>query len=416
MKADSIAIFHSNDHMPRNGDQGYRFRQNSDLFYLSGLDQAECVLVLYPGSPRDGYQEMVFIKRISEHDAMWQGSMYTPETAREISGVEKVHYLDEMEVVLRPLILAAKRIYLNTNENSRYFSDVPYRDFRMGRELMAQYPLHKYHRAQPILRKLRMIKSPYEQGVMQRAIDITARAFERVVRFVEPGVGEYEVEAEIIHELLRNRATGFAYDSVIASGADNCILHYDANNKVCREGELLLLDFGAEYAHYAADLSRTIPVSGRFTDRQRQVYDAVLRVQRAAIQLFVPGNTLEEYHQQVGELLTAELLDLSLLDRTDVKNQTKEQPAHKRYSYHRTAHHLGLDVHDLHNPYTFMQAGMVFTCEPGIYLPDEGFGIRLENNILITDDGPQDLTGHIPIEAEEIEEMMASRQLVEEVE
>jgi Xaa-Pro aminopeptidase len=406
MSPDSIAIFQSNDRMPRNGDTSFPFRQNSSLFYLSGLDQEETVIVLFPDCIKDGFHEVAFIRRTDDHLAVWEGEALTKEQARRISGIEKVFWLDEMDTVLHELVLLAKRVYVNLNEHDRFNSEVPDRNLRFTRELQSRYPAHKFHRAQPILKKLMMIKQPYEVEVIKQAIDITGHAFQRVLDFVRPGVMEYEVEAEITHEFIRRRANGHAYEPIVASGKNNCVLHYVKNNQVCRAGDLVLLDFGAEYANYAADLSRTIPVSGQFTERQRKVYDAVLRVLRRASNLLVPGLTLDDYHKEVGQLMQSELLDLGLLDKTDIKNQDEKRPAYKRYFMHGTSHHLGLGVHDLANRYDPIQAGMLFTCEPAIYIPEEGLGIRLENDILVTDHGPVDLMDRIPIEAEEIEMLM----------
>ena len=406
MISDSIAIFNSNDLMPRNGDTFYPFRQNSDLFYLSGLDQPDTVIVLFPDCIKEGFREVAFIKRTDEYVATWEGHKYTQEEAREVSGIEKIYWLDEMETILHELILLAKRIYINTNENDRFRSDVVSRDLRFAQELKTRYPAHKYHRAQPILKKLAMIKSPYEIDLIKTSIDITSKAFRRVLDFVKPGVMEYEVEAEIIHEFIKNKATGHAYEPIVASVANDCVLHYTQNNQPCKDGDLLLMDFGAEYANYAADLTRTIPVNGHFTDRQRAVYKAVHCVMKEAKTMLVPSTTLEEYQKAVGKIMESELLKLKLLDKTDIKNQNPDYPAYKKYFMHGTSHHLGLDVHDLANRYTPIQAGMVFTCEPGIYIREENLGIRLENDILVTDTEPVDLMADIPVEAEEIEELM----------
>ena len=406
MQPDSIAIFHSNDLMPRSGDTYYPFRQNSGLFYLSGLDQEESVLVLFPDCIKEGFQEVAFIKRTDETIAIWEGEKYTKEKAREISGIERIYWLDEMDAILHELILLSKRIYLNLNEHDRFQTPVSSRDLRFVRQLQDSYPLHKFHRAQPILKKLVMVKSPTEVALIQHAANITGQAFQRVMNFTRPGVMEYEIEAEIIHEFIRSGANGHAYDPIVASGANTCVLHYGANNQRCKEGDLLLLDFGAEYANYAADLSRTIPINGQFTERQKAIYNAVLHTMKEAKQMLVPGTTLEEYHKEVGKIMESELLGLGLLSQTDIKNQDEQHPAYKRYFMHGTSHHLGLDVHDLSNRYDPIQAGMVFTCEPGIYIREENIGIRLENDILVTDDGPIDLMENIPIEAEAIEEVM----------
>lgn len=411
MKADSIAIFHSNDMMPRNGDQYFPFRQNSNLFSLCGLDQEETVLVLFPDCIKDGYHEVAFIKKTNEKIATWEGHKLSKTEAQNISGIEKICWLDELETLLPELIYLAKRIYVNTYENERFHTDVPSRDLRFAQYLKNRYPAHKYHRSQPILKKMAMIKSSYEVELLQRACDITEKAFDRVLNFVEPGIMEYEIEAEITHEFLRNRASGHAYSPIIASGANACVLHYNENNQACQDGDILLLDFGAEYANYAADLTRAIPVNGQFTERQRSVYDAVLRVLREATQMLLPGVNLEDYHREVGKMMESELLILGLLDKRDIKNQTKDKPAYKKYFMHGTSHHLGLDVHDLSSRYTPIQAGMVFTVEPGIYIPEEKLGIRLENDILVTDQGPYNLMANIPIEAEAIETAMLEKVL-----
>ena len=406
MLPDSIAIFHSNDLMPRNGDTFHPFRQNSDLFYLSGLDQEETVVVLFPDCVKEEFQEIAFIKRTDEFIAIWQGEKLTKEKATAISGIQKVYWLDQMDNILNELILLSKRIYVNPNENDRFNSAVEDRNLRFAKALQKRYPLHKYHRSQPLLKKLAMIKSPLEIELMQRAIHITGDAFKRVLEFVQPGVMEYEVEAEITHQFIKSGANGHAYEPIVASGANSCILHYVKNNQRCKEGDLLLMDFGAEYANYAADLSRTVPVSGQFTDRQRKVYDAVLTVMKGAQELLVPGTMLEDYHKEVGKMMESALLDLKLLTPSDIEKQDSSYPAYKKYFMHGTSHHLGLDVHDLANRYDPIQAGMVFTCEPGIYIREEEIGIRLENDILVTDAGPVDLMAGVPIEAEEIEELM----------
>jgi Xaa-Pro aminopeptidase len=408
MRQDSIAIFHSNDRMPRNGDSCYPFRQNSDLFYLSGLDQEETVLVLFPDCVKEGFREVAFIKKTNEYIARWEGHKHSKEEARAVSGIDKIFWLDEMDGILHELILLAKRIYVNLPEHDRFVPDVPSRDLRNTRLLQERYPAHKFHRAQPLLKRHAMIKSVQEIALIREAVDITGKAFQRVMSHVRPGVAEYEIEAEITHEFLRNRATGHAYTPIIASGANSCVLHYTQNNQVCKEGDLLLLDFGAEYANYAADMTRTIPVSGHFSKRQRAVYESVLRVLKYARAMLTPGVLIDEYNKEIGRQMESELLELGLLDKNDVKTQDKNYPAYKKYFMHGVSHHLGLDVHDRADRYDPVQAGMVFTCEPAIYIPEEGFGIRLENDILVTDHEPIDLMSHIPIEAEEIETLMNS--------
>ncbi len=405
MRPESIALFHANDQMPRNGDQYFEFRQNSNLFYLCGLDQPEVVLVLFPDCIKETFREILFIKRCNEKISIWEGYKYTKEDARRISGVEKIYFLDEMPNILHELMLLAKRIYTNIPENDRFQPEVESRDARFTREYVQKYPAHKFHRAQPILKKLVMIKSDIEIYLLRHSMDITDKAFRRVLSFVKPGVLEYEIEAEISHEFIRNRA-GHGYHPIIGSGKNSCILHYNQNDQVCKDGDLLLLDFGAEYAHYSADLTRTIPVNGQFTERQRAVYNAVLRVMREATAMLVPGNNLTDFQKEVGSIMESELLGLGLISKEDIKNQDPDWPAYKKYFMHGTSHHLGLDVHDLSNRYDPFQAGMVFTCEPGIYIPEENFGIRIENDILVTDHEPVDLMAHIPVEADAIETLM----------
>ncbi|MEM1321795.1 MAG: aminopeptidase P family protein [Bacteroidota bacterium] len=406
MQADTIAIFNSNDLMPRNGDQFHPFRQNSDLFGLCGIDQEETVLVLFPNCVKEQFKEVLFIRRSNEHIAVWEGHKLSKEEARSISGIKKVYWLDEMDLIINELILLAKGIYVNTNENDRFLSEVPSRDQRFARQLLERYPVHQFHRSQPILKNMAMIKSRYEVAALQQAIHITEKAFRRVLEFVKPGVMEYEVEAEIIHEFIRNRANGHAYNPIIASGENACILHYNDNSRPCKPGDVLLMDFGAEYANYAADLTRSIPVDGQFSPRQRKVYESVLRVMKTATSMLVPGITLEEYHKEVGRLMESELLGLGLITKTDIKNQNPDVPVYKKYFMHGTSHHLGLDVHDLCNRYAPIQAGMVFTVEPGIYIPEENLGIRLEDDVLVTDENPVNLMANIPVEVEEIEELM----------
>lgn len=407
MQPDSLAIFYSNDLMPRSGDTFFPFRQNSGLFYLSGLDQEETIVVLFPDCIKEGFQEVAFIKRTSDYIAIWEGEKYSKENARAVSGIQKVYWLDEMAPILHELILLSKRIYINTEEHDRFIPELPTRNMRMARDLMERYPGHKYHRAQPILKKLMMNKQAAEVELMKQAIGITGKAFRRVLEFVHPGVMEYEIEAEITHEFLRNRASGHAYDPIVASGANSCILHYTRNNQECKAGDVLLMDFGAEYGHYASDLTRTIPVSGQFNARQRKVYDSVLHIMKEAQQLLVPGTTLEEYSKEVVKMMESALIDLKLLSRKDIEQQNPELPLYKQYFMHGTSHHLGLDVHDLADRYVPIQEGMVFTCEPGIYIRDEKLGVRIENNILVTEHGPLDLMAGIPVEVEEIEELMA---------
>ena len=407
MKPNSVAIFHAADLLTRNGDCFFPFRQNSDLFYLSGLDQEETVLVLYPDCPKGKeFEVVIFTKQTNDYIKVWEGYKYTKEDASKISGIPTVLWLESMPALLNELILLADNVYLNANENDRASGQVPVRDERLALELKSKYPAHNFVRSAPIMKKLRMIKSHYEIEIMQKACDITEKAFRRVLANTKPGMMEYEVEADIIYEFIRNRAGGHAYSPIIASGPNACVLHYNNNSEKLIDGDLLLMDFGAEYANYAADLSRTIPVNGRFSARQRAVYDAVLRVKTAAEKMLVPGNKLMDYHKEVGKVMEGELLALGLISKEDVANQKADWPAYKKYFMHGTSHHLGLDVHDLCERYSAFEVGMVFTCEPGIYIPEEGIGIRIEDDILITETGTVNLMKNIPIGADEIESLM----------
>jgi Xaa-Pro aminopeptidase len=405
----SLAIFHSNDEMPRNGDSNFPFRQQSDLFWLSGIDQEQTVLIIAPDHPIPEYREMLFLRKTNEHIAIWEGHKYTKEEAREASGIQNIFWSEELKNMMPVLMHHSSNVYINLNENDRFASDVIYRDERFANELKSKYPNHRYERSAPVLANLRAIKSDPEVKLMRQACDITDKAFRRVMQFVRPGVMEYEIEAEIIHTFIRHRANGHAYYPIIASGANACVLHYTDNNQACRDGDVILMDFGAEYANYAADLTRCIPVNGKFSKRQREVYNAVLRVMRAATKMLVVGNLIPKYHEEVGKLMEEELIGLGLLNKSEVAKQDPRQPLYKKYFMHGTSHFLGLDVHDIGNRYLPMKAGMVFTCEPGIYIPEEKLGIRIENDILITDKGPVDLMAQIPIEADEIEDLMAKQ-------
>jgi Xaa-Pro aminopeptidase len=406
IKPNSIAIFHSNDEYPRNGDQTFLFKQNPDFYYLTGIDQEQSILVLYPDCPNLQYKEVLFLRQTNEHIAIWEGHKYTKEEARKASGIQNIVWLNEYDSILHSIINYADNIYINTNENDRYSHTVPYRDLRFLDTLRQKYPLHHYERSATVLRDLRAVKSDIEIELTQKACDITADAFVRVLKFVQPGVTEYEIEAEITHEFLRQRATGHAYSPIIASGKNAIVLHYTENNQVCNDGDVILFDWAAEYANYNADMSRSIPVNGRFTKRQRDVYDAVLRVMRAATKMLVAGTVWNEYHDEVGKIMTSELIGLGLLKKHEVEKQDPKMPLYKKYFMHGTSHHLGLDVHDFASRYKPFEAGNILTCEPGIYIPEEGLGIRIENDILITKDGNIDLMANIPVEAEHIEELM----------
>ncbi|MEP7264663.1 MAG: aminopeptidase P family protein [Bacteroidota bacterium] len=412
LKPGSIAFFNSNDEMPRNGDGNYPYRQNSDLFYLSGIDQEQTILVIFPDAPMAQYREILFLRQTNERIAVWEGHKYTKEEARQASGIQSVYWLEDFNSILPMLMHHSQNIYINLNENDRFSTEVPYRELRFSNDLKQRFPFHSYERSGPLMSQLRSIKNDMEIKLMQKAIDITEKAFRKVMRFVKPGVMEFEIEAEITHEFIRKRATGHAYTPIIASGANACVLHYIENNKQCNAGEVILMDFGAEYANYAADLTRCIPVSGEFTERQRDVYNAVLRVMRQATKMLVPGNTIEKYHFEVGKIMEQELIGLGLLSKTDVANQNPDMPLYKQYFMHGTSHFLGLDVHDIGNKYEPMKAGMVFTCEPGIYIPEEKLGIRIENDILITTKEPIDLMSAIPVEVEDIEEAMREARMI----
>lgn len=408
LKPKSIAVFNSNDVMPTNADGTMPFRQNNDLFYLSGLDQEESILLLFPDYPDPKFREVLFVTETNEHIAIWEGHKYTKEEAYQTSGVRTVFWLSQFEQTLNSLMTAAEHVYLNANEHLRNASTTESREMRFTKWCKNQYPLHEYERAAPLMHQLRPVKTEVEIDLLQKACDITEQSFRRVLKFVKPGVMEYEIEAEFMHEFLHNRSRGFAYTPIIASGSNACVLHYIENNAECKDGELILFDVGAEYANYNADMSRTIPVNGRFSNRQKEVYNAVLHVQREAFKLLRPGNTIPEYHKQVGELMTEALVGLGLLDKTAVKNQNPDAPLYKKYFMHGTSHHLGLDVHDVGNVFRKFEPGMVFTVEPGIYIPEENIGIRLENDVVITQEGIFDLMRNIPIEVAEIEDLMNS--------
>ncbi|CAN5543385.1 aminopeptidase P family protein [soil metagenome] len=406
MKPGSIAFFNANDEMPRNGDCNFPYRQHSDLFHLSGIDQEQTVLVLFPDAPIPKYREMLFLRKTNEHIAVWEGHKYSKEEGRQASGIQSIYWLEDYASIIPMLMNHCTTVYLNLNENDRFASDVPYREMRFAKEMKKRYAGHHYERSGPLMATLRSIKHDIEIKLMQRAMDITEKAFRRVLRFVKPGVMEYEIEAEITHEFIRKRANGHAYTPIIASGNNANVLHYIDNNMECKAGEVILMDFGAEYANYAADMTRCVPVSGEFTERQRDVYNAVLRVMRQATKMLVPGNTIEKYHLEVGKIMEGELIGLGLLNKDEVKKQNPDMPLYKKYFMHGTSHFLGLDVHDIGDRYQPMQAGMIFTCEPGIYIPEEGLGIRLENDILITSKEQIDLMSAIPVEVEDIEEAM----------
>ena len=402
----AIAVFNSNDIMPTNADGTMPFRQNNDLFYLCGIDQEETILLVFPDAKEKENREVLFVKETSEEIAIWEGHKYSKEQAMQASGIKTVYWLTDFQRVFNMLMADAETVYLGTNEHLRATIDVETREARFLKFCKEKYPLHAYKRLAPVMTHLRAVKSALEVEQIQTACDITEKGFRRLLNFVKPDVWEYEIEAELSYEFLRNRSRGFAYTPIIASGANACVLHYIANNQQCKKGDVILLDVAAEYANYASDLTRCLPVSGKFSKRQKDVYNAVLRVMKGATALLKVGNVISDYHKEVGQMMTKELIDLKLLKLIDVENEDKRMPAYKKYFMHGTSHHLGLDVHDVGDRNRKFESGMVFTCEPGIYIRAEKLGIRLENDILITKKGNKDLMKNIPLEAEEIEDLM----------
>ena len=406
LKANSIAVFNSNDFMPTSADGTHPFVQQTDTFYLSGIDQEETVLVICPDAPDEKQKEILFIKETNEQIATWEGQKYTKEQAQDISGIKTIHWTSELYAILRTLVVQSENIYLNTNEHLRAAVTVETRDMRFVRWCRQAFPLHNYERLAPIMHDLRAVKSSLEIELIKEVCGITEKAFRRLLGFIQPGVWEYEVEAEIVHEFMRNRSRGPVFETIVASGIDSCTLHYVRNDKQCNDGDLVLIDFGAQYATFASDVTRTVPVNGKFSKRQKEVYNAVLKIQKAAIKMLKPGNTLEKYQKDVSKLVEAALIRLGVLKKAEVKKQSEDSPLYKKFFPHGTSHHLGLDVHDYGDKYRKFVPGMVLTCEPGIYIRDEAIGVRIENDILITKNEPIDLTETIPREAEEIEELM----------
>ncbi|NJB81309.1 aminopeptidase P family protein [Wenyingzhuangia aestuarii] len=407
METNSIAFFNANDIFITGADSALPFEQHRDLFYLSGVDQEESVLVLFPDAKNPQYKEILFVTETNEHIAIWEGEKLSKQQATEVSGIATVFWLSELENVIASLIKEATNIYINENNHKRAPRYMETREDRFIKKLKQEYPKHTYKSSFDILFELRGIKSAIEIELIQQACNITKKGFERVLSFTKPNVWEYEIEAELIHEFIRNRSKGFAYTPIVASGYSACVLHYIENNKPCKNGDLILMDVAAEYANYSSDLTRTIPANGRFTDRQKAVYQSVLNVKNQATQMIREGLQWKEYNLAVGELMTAELLSLKLLDKADIQNQTKEKPAYKKYFMHGTSHHLGLDTHDYGDFENDMKTNMVLTVEPGIYIPKEKLGIRLEDDIVVQKNAePINLTKHIPIEIEEIENLM----------
>lgn len=407
MAKGTLAVFNSNDIYPISADSTMPFQQHRDILYLSGADQEESILVLFPDASNEAHREVLFLQETNEHIAVWHGAKLTKQQATEVSGIKTIYWLDQFPVIFKQMMAEAAGIYLNTNEHLRADTTVQTREDRFIEQVKRDYPAHQVHKSAPILHRIRSVKEQIEIDLMQTACNITEKGFRRLLGFVKPGVWEFEIEAELAHEFLRNRSKGFAYTPIVATGKNACVLHYIENNAQCRDGELILLDVAAEYANYSSDLTRCIPVNGRFTDRQKEVYNAVLRVKTAAQAMLVPGTMMADYHKEVGKLMESELLGLKLLDQTDIKNQDPAWPAYKKYFMHGTSHFLGLDTHDVGLWNEPIKAGMVFTCEPGIYIPAEGLGIRIEDDVVVQQSGgPFNLMGSIPIEADEIEELM----------
>jgi Xaa-Pro aminopeptidase len=408
LKPNSVAVFFSNDILPTNADGAMGFKQNSDLFYLTGIDQEDTVLVIFPDVKDGKHTEVLFIKETSELIAIWEGAKLTKDQAKEVSGIKNIYWYTEFDKIFKTFAFQAENIYLNSNEHTRRYIDTQTAEDRFNQRLRTNYPLHTIQRSAPIMHKIRAIKSGYEIELIQKACDITEKGFRRLLNYVKPGTFEYQIEAELIHEFVSNKSRGFAYGPIIASGKNACVLHYVENDKECKDGDVILLDVAAEYANYASDMTRVIPANGKFTKRQKEVYNAVLHVKNAAQKMLVQGNTFDKYNKAVGDLMTEELLKLGLIKQDEVKNQNPAWPAYKKYFMHGTSHFLGLDVHDVGFFYEPMQAGMVFTVEPGIYIPEENLGIRLEDNILVTTGEPINLMQNIPIEADEIEALMSN--------
>ena len=407
MTANTLAVFNSNDIFPISADSTMPFQQHRDILYLSGVDQEESILVLFPNASNPAHREVLFLKETSDLIAVWEGEKLTKETAFLTSGIKTVYWLQQFPTIFKQMMAEAQGMYLNTNEHLRANTEVETREDRFIKQVKQDYPAHQVHKSAPIMHKIRSIKEAVELELMQRACKITEAGVRRLLAFIKPGVWEYEIEAELAHEFLRNRSKGFAYTPIVASGKNACVLHYIENNQQCQDGDVILLDVGAEYANYSSDLTRCLPVNGRFTARQKAVYNAVLHVKNEAQKLLVPGTIMAEYHKQVGSLMEEQLVGLGLISMDDIKTQNPDWPAYKKYFMHGTSHFLGLDTHDVgiwHEP---ISAGMVFTCEPGIYIPEEGLGIRLEDDLVVQSSGaPFNLMGDIPIEAEAIEDLM----------
>ena len=407
LKPKSLAVFNSNDIFNTGADSTLPFKQHRDIFHLSGVDQEESVLVIFPDCNNKLHREILFLKETNDHIAVWEGEKLTKKKATKLSGIKTVYWLNQFETMFRQLVIESENVYLNSNEHLRNNSEMETREDRFIKKFKSDFPNHLISRSAPIMHQIRSVKDPIEIQLMQKACDITEKGFRRILGFIKKGIMEYEIEAELIHEFLRNRSNGFAYTPIIASGSSACVLHYIENNKSCNDKEVILMDFGAEYANYSSDLTRCVPVNGKFTKRQKEVYDAVLKVKKEATKLLKPGLLLNQYHQMVGEIMEKELVDLGLISKNDILNQDPKWPAYKKYFMHGTSHYIGLDTHDLGSWREPIKENMVFTVEPGIYIPEEGLGIRLEDDVVIQKKGePLNLMKNIPIESEEIEELM----------
>ncbi len=407
LKPNALAVFNSNDIFATGADSSKPFEQHRDIFYLSGVDQEESILVLFPDASKEAHKEILFLKETNEHIAVWEGEKLDKEAAFATSGIKTVYWLDQFERIFKELMVEAEHVYLNTNEHLRANTEAENREDRFIAWCKKEYPLHEVQRSAPIMHEIRSIKEPEEIALMQEACDITEKGLRRILKFIKPGVMEYNIEAELMHEFINNKSKGFAYTPIVGSGYSACVLHYIENNKECKDGDVILMDFGAEYGNYASDLTRCVPVNGTFTARQKEVYNAVLRVKKAATKLLVPGTMLNDYHVTVGKLMEKELVRLGLITQEDINNEDPAWPAYKKYFMHGTSHYIGLDTHDYGFWNKPIKAGMAFTVEPGIYIPEENLGIRLEDDVIVQESGePFNLMRNIPIEADEIEALM----------
>ena len=407
MEPNSLAVFNSNDIFPISADSTMPFQQHRDILFLSGVDQEESILVIFPDSKNEAHKEVLFLKETSDLIAVWEGEKLNKEQAFEVSGIKTIYWLNQFPVMFKQMMADGSNVYINTNEHLRANTEVETREDRFIKQLKSDYPAHQVKKSAPIMHRIRSIKDAIEIELLQKACKITEAGVRRLLSYIKPGLWEYEIEAELAHEFLRNRSKGFAYTPIIASGKNACVLHYIENNQQCKDGDVILLDVGAEYANYASDLTRCIPVNGRFTARQKEVYNAVLHVKKSAEKLLVPGTIMADYQKEVGRIMEGQLLNLGLISQLDITNQNPEWPAYKKYFMHGTSHFMGLDTHDVGLWNEPIKAGMVFTCEPGIYIPEEGLGIRLEDDLVVQESGaPFNLMKDIPLEAEEIETLM----------